>query len=61
MLIRVHGRIVLMTKSDCIARLAIPVGLRTLPANRPQFVTLELSLAAGQASGVLADLKAAVE
>ena len=50
-----------MTKSDCIARLAIPVGLRTLPANRPQFVTLELSLAAGQAGGVLADLKSAVE
>ena len=44
-----------MTKSDCIARLAIPVGLRTLPANRPQFVTLELSLAAGQAGGMLAD------
>lgn len=49
MLIGVHRRIVLMTKSNCIARLAIPVGLRTLPADRPQFVTLQLSLAAGQA------------
>lgn len=49
MLIRVHRRIVLMTKSDCIARLAIPVGLRTLPTDRPQFVTFQLSLAAGQA------------
>ena len=50
MLIRVHRRIVLMTESYCIARLAIAVGLRTLPADRPQFVTLQLSLAAGQAS-----------
>ena len=39
-----------MTKSNSIARLAVPVRLRTLPADRPQFVALQLSLAAGQAS-----------
>ena len=57
MLIRVHRRIVLMTKSNCIAGLAIPVGLRTLPTDRPQFVTFQLSLAAGQAGRCVSGLE----